>query len=47
MNFAKLVIIANAVSWPTAYLVMQRWLQDYAYRTSIGMRIKNPLNCLN
>jgi putative ABC transport system permease protein len=36
-NFAKLVIIANAVAWPTAYAVMQRWLQDYAYRTTIGI----------
>ncbi len=37
MNFTKLVIIANAVAWPTAYVVMQRWLQDYAYRTAIGI----------
>ena len=39
MNFTKLVFIANAVAWPTAYIVMQRWLQDYAYRTSIGIWI--------
>jgi ABC-type antimicrobial peptide transport system permease subunit len=37
MNFTKLVIIANAVAWPTAYVIMQRWLQDYAYRTTIGI----------
>ncbi|MDH5744381.1 MAG: ABC transporter permease [Candidatus Aminicenantes bacterium] len=37
MNFAKLVIIANAVAWPAAYAVTLRWLQDYAYRTSIGI----------
>jgi hypothetical protein len=37
MNFTKLVIIANAAAWPTAYIVMQRWLQDYAYRTTIGI----------
>ena len=36
-NFTKLVIIANAVAWPAAFIVMQRWLQDYAYRTSIGI----------
>jgi putative ABC transport system permease protein len=36
MNFTKLVIIANAVAWPTAYIVMQRWLQNYAYRTTVG-----------
>jgi hypothetical protein len=39
MNFTKLVIIANAVAWPTAYLIMQRWLQDYAYRTKMGIWI--------
>jgi putative ABC transport system permease protein len=38
-KFAKLVIIANAVAWPTAYALMQRWLQDYAYRTTIGIWI--------
>ena len=37
MNFTKLVIIANAVAWPAGYLVMQRWLQDYANRTTIGI----------
>ncbi|UCE41706.1 MAG: ABC transporter permease [Candidatus Aminicenantes bacterium] len=37
MNFAKLVIIANAIAWPTAFVVMQRWLQDYAYRATIGI----------
>jgi len=37
LNFAKFVIIANGIAWPAAYLVMQRWLQDYAYRTSIGI----------
>jgi len=38
-NFAKLVIIANTIAWPAAYVVMQRWLQDYAYRTSMGIWI--------
>jgi putative ABC transport system permease protein len=37
MNFAKLVIIANAVAWPAGYMVMHRWLQDYAYRISIDI----------
>jgi ABC-type antimicrobial peptide transport system permease subunit len=36
-NFTKLVIIANAVAWPAGYAVMHRWLQDYAYRTTIGI----------
>jgi len=37
MNFARLVIIANAVAWPISYVIMQHWLQDYAYRTTIGI----------
>ena len=37
MDFAKLSIIANAVAWPAGYIIMHLWLQDYAYRTSIGI----------
>ncbi len=39
LNFAKFVIISNVIAWPTANLIMQRWLQDYAYRTTIGIRV--------
>jgi hypothetical protein len=35
----KLVIIANAIAWPAGYVVMNRWLQGYAYRTSMGIEI--------
>jgi putative ABC transport system permease protein len=31
-----LLLIANLISWPLAYLSMERWLQDFAYRTSIN-----------
>jgi putative ABC transport system permease protein len=37
MGFARLVVLANAVAWPVGYLIMYRWLQGYAYRTSIGI----------
>ncbi len=39
LNFTKLVIFANALAWPAAYAIMYRWLQDYAYRTAIGIWI--------
>jgi putative ABC transport system permease protein len=39
MSFTKLVIISNVVAWPVAYAVMQRWLQDYAYRTAIRIGV--------
>ncbi len=38
-EFVALVGLANLVAWPIAYLVMRRWLQDFAYRTSPGLLI--------
>lgn len=31
-EFVRLVLIANIFAWPIAWLIMQRWLQSYAYR---------------
>jgi putative ABC transport system permease protein len=36
-EFAKWVLIANLIAWPTAYLIMQNWLSGFAYRTRIGI----------
>ena len=33
-EFVILVGIANLIAWPVAYLVMNRWLTDFAYRIS-------------
>jgi putative ABC transport system permease protein len=33
-EFLILVGIANLIAWPVAYLVMNRWLSDFAYRIS-------------
>lgn len=35
-DFIKLVLVANLIAWPVAWLVMQRWLGGFAYRTDIG-----------
>jgi putative ABC transport system permease protein len=35
-DFLKLVLIAYLVACPVAWWVMDQWLQDFAYRTSIG-----------
>jgi putative ABC transport system permease protein len=35
-EFALLVLLANAVAWPAAYLLMRRWLQNFAYRVDLG-----------
>ncbi len=36
-DFLKLIIVANIIAWPLAYYVMQKVLQDYYYRISIGI----------
>lgn len=39
MGFIKLVAVANVIAWPVGYLLMHHWLQGYAHRTSIGLRV--------
>ena len=34
-DFAAWVLLANILAWPIAYLAMNEWLQNFAYR-------KNP-----
>jgi putative ABC transport system permease protein len=36
-EFLKLVLLANLIAWPLAFLVMNRWLRRFAYRTSLGI----------
>lgn len=38
-DFSKLVLLANIVAWPLAWFAMNRWLQSFAYRTSINIGI--------
>jgi putative ABC transport system permease protein len=35
-HFVRLILLANVIAWPLAYLAMHRWLQDYAYRIPIS-----------
>jgi len=35
-DFLKLVLLANVLAWPVAYLFMQNWLRNFAYRIPIG-----------
>jgi putative ABC transport system permease protein len=36
-EFVVLVIWANLIAWPAAYIVMTKWLENFAYRTDIGL----------
>jgi putative ABC transport system permease protein len=35
-EFTKWVLLANLIAWPVAYLIMSKWLQNFAYRSGIG-----------
>ena len=37
--FTRWVLAANLVAWPVTYLVVQGWLKNYAYRTSLHFGI--------
>ena len=34
-QFVKWVIVANLIAWPVGYWVMSRWLQGFAFRSSL------------
>ena len=35
-DFLKLVLISNLIAWPLAWLAINRWLQDFAYRIPVS-----------
>ena len=38
-DFLRLVVVAMLIAFPLSWFVMGRWLQDFAYRISIGWEI--------
>jgi putative ABC transport system permease protein len=38
-EFAKCILIANGVAWPIAYYFMNKWLQNFAYRVNLGLKV--------
>jgi hypothetical protein len=35
-EFLKWILLANLLAWPIAYFVMTKWLQEFAYKVSMG-----------
>lgn len=35
-DFTKLVLLANLLAWPVAFMLMQRWLSSFAYRIDMS-----------
>jgi putative ABC transport system permease protein len=46
MDFIKLVLISILIASPLAWLVMNKWLQDFAYRTNIQWWILGGAGCV-
>jgi putative ABC transport system permease protein len=38
-QFVKWVIVANLIAWPVGYFIMNRWLEGFAFRTSLSIWI--------
>ena len=38
-EFSKWVPLANLFAWPVAYYVMKKWLDNFAYRSNLGIEI--------
>ena len=38
-EFTKWVVIANLIAWPGAYYIMNKWLQNFAYKTDMDIWI--------
>jgi ABC-type antimicrobial peptide transport system permease subunit len=38
-EFIRLVLLANVLAWPLAYLAMQRWLENFSYRIAMGWQV--------
>ena len=38
-EYVKCIAVASVIAWPIGYFVMGRWLQNFAYRTSVGIEI--------
>ena len=37
VDFSKWVLAANVIAWPIAYFTMQKWLQNFAFKTDMGL----------
>ena len=38
-HFFKLIVIANVIAFPLAYIVMKRWLATFAYQVNIDFKL--------
>ncbi|PKP35976.1 MAG: hypothetical protein CVT98_09805, partial [Bacteroidetes bacterium HGW-Bacteroidetes-15] len=39
LSFAKLALLSNLIAWPLAYFMLNRWMNNFAYRVELGIAI--------
>jgi putative ABC transport system permease protein len=45
-DFVKWVLVANLFAWPIAWFVVNKWLQEYAYKTDVSLQVFFLSGCL-
>ncbi|MCP4724196.1 MAG: FtsX-like permease family protein [bacterium] len=45
-EFFWLVLFSNLIAWPLSWLVMNNWIQEFAYRTDLGIEIFLLTGCI-
>jgi ABC-type antimicrobial peptide transport system permease subunit len=38
-DFTKWVLLANVIAWPVSYFILDKWLENFAYRIDIGIEL--------
>ena len=38
-DFLKLVLLSGIIAFPVAWIAMNKWLEDFAYRITIGWAV--------
>jgi len=38
-DYVKWLLVANVIAWPIAYLTINKWRQNFAYRINISFRM--------
>jgi putative ABC transport system permease protein len=45
-EFTKWVAVSNVIAWPAAYFIMNKWIENFAYRTTIDVLVFIVSSCL-
>lgn len=46
-EFFMLVMLANIIAWPLGWYAMEKWLENFAYKTTIGIEVLALTACIS